>query len=294
MILPDLNLLIALDVLLTEGSVAAAAKKMNLSPPAMSRTLGRIRDLLGDPVLVRSGRGLTPTVRVEALRERLRAVAEDAQAIIRTERRLDLARLERTFTIHANDGFVETFGAALIARVMEVAPGVRLRFAQKPEGDDMALRAGRADLETGATSRPLPELRVQALFKDRFVGAVRVGHPLLEGRMTPKRFAAFGHISASRRGLDHGPIDDELAAKGLRRRVAAVVPGFSAALALARDSDLVASVPEKETSRDRYGLAMFPLPVSTATITVSQFWHPRLDADPAHRWLRSCVKDICR
>ncbi|WP_411907007.1 LysR family transcriptional regulator [Rhizobium mayense] len=294
MILPDLNLLIALDVLLTEGSVAAAAKKLNLSAPAMSRTLGRIRVLLGDPVLVRSGRGLTPTLRVEALRERLRLLAEDAQAIIHTERDLDLARLETTFTIHANDGFVETFGVSLIARVTKAAPGVRLRFKQKAEGDDMALRAGRADLEIGVTSQPLPELRVQALFEDRFIGAVREGHPLLEGMITAERFAAFGHVSASRRGREHGPIDDALAAKGLRRRVAAIVPGFSAALAFARGSDLVASVPERETRLGRHGLATFPLPVRTTTVTVSQFWHPRLDADPAHQWLRSCVKETCR
>jgi DNA-binding transcriptional LysR family regulator len=111
--------------------------------------------------------------------------------------------------------------------------------------------------------------------------------------MTPSRYAAGRHITVSRRGLDKGPIDEALNALGLERQIATIVSGFSTALALARVSDLIASVPERHTGALRQGMHSFPLPVPTQEITVSLLWHPRMEADPAHRWLRGCVRDAC-
>jgi len=138
-------------------------------------------------------------------------------------------------------------------------------------------------------------VRVQALFRDRFIGVVRKGHPLSKSRITSARYAAGRHILVSRRGLDKGPIDIDEALKplGLERQIVTIVGGFSAALALARTCDLIASVPERHTGNLRAGMHSFPLPVPMPEITVSLFWHPRLDADPAHRWLRGCVRDAC-
>ncbi|MGZ5277780.1 MAG: LysR substrate-binding domain-containing protein, partial [Caldimonas sp.] len=138
-----------------------------------------------------------------------------------------------------------------------------------------------------------PEVRAQALFRDRFVGVVRTGHPLGEGEITAARYAAARHIVVSRRGIDKGPIDDALASLGLQRQIVTIVGGFSAALALARGSDLVASVPERHTGDLRAGMHSFSLPLPVEPITVSLLWHPRLDGDPAHRWLRGCVRDAC-
>ncbi|HEY0409764.1 MAG TPA: LysR substrate-binding domain-containing protein, partial [Candidatus Dormibacteraeota bacterium] len=126
------------------------------------------------------------------------------------------------------------------------------------------------------------------------VAVVRDGHPLLEGGVTPERYAACGHVLASRRGRTGGPMDEALAALGLARTVVVVVPSFPAALAVARASDLVALAPERHTEAACTGVRSFPLPVRTAPITVSQMWHPRLDADPAHRWLRGLVLAACR
>lgn len=181
----DLNLLVALDVLLSEGSVVRAAERMHLSPPAMSRTLARIRHLLGDPILVRAGRGLVPTPRAEALRERLRLLIEDAQSLVRADPSLDLAALDRIFTIRANDGLVGAFGARMAASMLMVAPRVRLRFVPEGDEDVGALRDGRIDLDIGAMGGDGPELRVQTLFQDRFVGIVRSGHRLAGGNVTP-------------------------------------------------------------------------------------------------------------
>jgi DNA-binding transcriptional LysR family regulator len=131
------------------------------------------------------------------------------------------------------------------------------------------------------------------LFKDRFIGVVRQGHPLSQGAITPSRYAAGGHVGVSRQGLDKGPIDEALSTLVLERKIVTIVAGFSTALALARASDLIASVPERHTEGLRAGMHSFALPVASPELAVSLLWHPRLDADPAHRWLRGLVREVC-
>ena len=293
MSMPDLNLLVTLNALLAEGSVARAAHRLRLSPSAMSRALARLRTATGDPLLVRAGRGLVPTPRALELAARAGRLVDEAQAILRPAEMLDLKSLARTFTLRVSEGFVENFGPKLVSRVAAEAPGVRLRFVPKPDRDSAALRDGSVDLEAGVVARALgPELRTQALFRDRFVGVVRKGHALCRGRITAARFAAGRHVAVLRPGLDRGPIDDALAAIGMERQVAAIVGGYSGALALARTSDLIASVPERHTGLLRAGLHSFPLPIPIPMITISMLWHPRQDADQAHRWLRTRVRDV--
>jgi DNA-binding transcriptional LysR family regulator len=132
---PDFNLLVTLDVLLAEGSVARAAKRLRLSPSAMSRALARLRETTGDPLLVRAGRGLVPTPRALELRERVSQLVQDAEAVLRPAEQPDLAQLNRTFTLRSSEGFVENFGAALIARMAGQAPGVRLCFMPRLDTD---------------------------------------------------------------------------------------------------------------------------------------------------------------
>lgn len=300
----DLNLLIALDALLADGSVAGAARRLGLSASAMSCTLARLRAATGDALLVRAGRGLAPTPRAAELRERARDLAQEARTLLRPGgAELHISALKRAFTIRANESFVEAFAGRIVAAATAAAPGVRLRFAPKPDKNVQPLREGMVDLDIGVLGETGPELRVQALFRDRFVGVVRKGHPLLAaGEITPERYVAFGHVVASRRGRANGPVDEALAALGLTRRIVAIVPGFSAALAVAGESDLVAlvtnsflTVPnERQAESARAGVQSFPLPVSTESITVSLLWHPRVDADPAQRWLRGLVQAVCR
>lgn len=291
---PDLNLLVTLDVLLAEGSVARAARRLRLSPSAMSRALARLREATGDPLLVRAGRGLVPTPRAFELRERVSQLVQDGEAVLRPTEKVNLKQLVRTFTLRTSEGFVENFGPDLIARVSEEAPGVRLRFVQKPNKDGAPLREGIVDLETGVVDKTTaPELRMQALFRDRHIGVVRKGHPLIHGKITPARYATGRHINVSRDGHDKGPIDEALKTFGLERKLVTIVGGFATALALARGSDLIASVPERHTGNLREGMHSFPLPVPLPEFTVALLWHPRLEADTAHRWLRGCVRDVC-
>jgi len=300
----DLNLLVALDALLADGSVAGAARRLGLSASAMSRTLTRLREATGDPLLVRAGRRMVLTPHAEALRQRTQNAVHEARAVLRpSTTEADFSTLQRTFTIRANDGFVEALGAALIAAVTATAPHVCLRFAPKLEKTAAHLRDGSADLEIGVLGEMGPEVRVQALFRDRFVGVVRQGHPLaMEREVTAERYTAFGHVVASRRGRTSGPVDEALAALGLQRTVVAVVPSFPAALAVARASDLIALVPASLLGKQAESQAWsasatahaFELPVKTGEITVSQMWHPRLEVDPVHRWLRQLTLTVCR
>lgn len=291
---PDLNLLFTLDVLLAEGSVARAARRLHLSPSAMSRALTRLREATGDPLLVRAGRGLVASPRALELRESIGELVQKAEAALRPAGKLDLTQLERTFTLRASEGFVENFGPRLLSRISGEAPRVRLHFLHKLDKDSGPLREGSVDLETGVVDKAIsPEVRTQALFRDRYVGVVRPGHPLSMGEITAARFAAAEHVHVSRRDGDKGPIDDALAGMGLHRQVTTIVGGFSAALALVRASDLVACVHEQHTGVLYAGMHSFTLPLPVAPFTVSMLWHPRLDGDPAHRWLRGCFRGTC-
>ncbi|MCU5773707.1 LysR family transcriptional regulator [Erwiniaceae bacterium BAC15a-03b] len=299
---PDLNLLIALDVLLAEGSVAGAARRLNLSASAMSRTLSRLRAVTNDPILVRAGRNMVLTPYAEQIRERTQNTVFAARAILRpAASELNIATLQRTFTIRANDGFVEAFGAALIAAAANEAPLVRLRFAPKSEKSSRHLREGLVDLEVGVLSDMGPEIRLQALFRDRFVAVVRKDHPLArEAKVSASQYVSYGHVVASRHETLNGPVDEALAEIGLERNIAAAVPSFPAALAVAQASDLVALVPASFLNHQRIvegaaaTLRAFELPVKTSGITISQMWHPRSEVDAAHRWLRQLVLSVCR
>lgn len=290
----DLNLLLALDVLLEEQSVQGAARRLHLSEPAMSRTLGRIRRALGDPVLVRAGRAMVPTPRALAIRAEVSAVVERARALFTPPEDTDLTAVRRTFTIVGHDAIAATHGPALFARAAAEAPGVRVRFLGESHLDAPVLRQGTADLEVGVIDTVAPEVHVELLRDDRMLGVVRAGHPLLEGEMTPERFALEAeHLTVSRRGRLRGPVDDALAELGLRRRVVGCVGTFPASLFVIRDTDLAGlitswALPLAET----LGLVAFEVPLPLPALRLGLAWHPRHDADPAHAWLRATVRDL--
>src|SRR5687767_12199193 len=150
---PDLNLLVTLDVLLEEGSVARAAQRLRLSPSAMSRALARVREATGDPLLVRAGRGLVPTPRAIELRSRVGQLVRESEATLRPVGKVSVHDLTRTFTLRTSEGFVENFGPALLARIAGEAPAVELRFVQKPDKNSALLREGLVDLETGVVEQ---------------------------------------------------------------------------------------------------------------------------------------------
>ncbi|MFE1771838.1 LysR family transcriptional regulator [Streptomyces sp. NPDC059008] len=288
----DLNLLTALDALLEEESVTAAADRLGLSGPAMSRTLGRIRRTIGDPVLVRAGRTMVPTPRALEIRAEVRRLVEAAHAVLVPSAPADPAQLARIFTINANDLLVTALGPRLVALAAEEAPQVVLRFLGESYVDLPLLRDGAADLEVGVIDSREPEIRTEELFTDRAVAVVREGHPLTTVKLTPRRYADAPHLNVTRRGRLTGPVDAALAELGLRRKVIATVPTFAASLMMVRDSDAVGLTGERSAASTARGLGLraLPIPLDLPTMTMEMAWHPRQEADAGHIWLRGLVR----
>jgi DNA-binding transcriptional LysR family regulator len=225
------------------------------------------------------------------MRERVDQLIQEAQAVLLPAKAPDLRRVVRTFALRTSEGFVETFGPGLLECVAHDAPGVRLRFLARQTRDAAGLRDGSVDLETGVVDATTsPELRQVPLFADRMVGVVRAGHTLRKRRVTVANYAAAAHIGISRQTVDQGWVEKALAALGLERNVVTTVSGFATAIAVARGSELVATVPEQHTAGLREGMATFALPFTLPSIMVSMLWHPRMHADPVHAWLRECVQ----
>jgi DNA-binding transcriptional LysR family regulator len=289
----DLNLLVALDALLDERSVNRAAERLHTSAPAMSRTLAKLRRILDDPVLVRAGRAMVPTPRALALQGSVRDLVEQARMVFTPPHPPQPVLLKRVFSIQVGEGLFSSLGSRLLARVRAEAPGVTLRFVGESHEDTHSLREGSVDIEVGQVRRTEPETRIEALVRERLVGVVRAGHPLVGKRVTLKRFAAAEHVVFSRRGRLTGPVDDLLAAQGLRRRVVACAPNPAGGLFLICNSDLVGLVPA-HFGRDALTalrLHTFEIPLELPPLEISMAWHPRHDADGAHGWLRQCVRE---
>lgn len=292
----DLNGLVDLEALLTEGSVTGAAKRLHISAPAMSRRLANLRHALGDPLFVLAGRRLVPTERALVLKERVQVVIEDVRAILAPSL-VDIARVERSLTVRANDAFFGAWASRLAARVAAEAPGITLQFRTRAERGREVLRSGEVDLDLGALAKPAPEIKSQVLLKARFVGAARAGHPLFDLPVDAARFVHWPHVTVSPREHVADSVSDALAGSGQQRqqrRVVAEAPGYLAALAMVATSDAIAVVPEPfaQWAVARAHVHLFELPFAAPMIDIAMSWHPRNHADPVNSWLRAHVRAV--
>ncbi|MFE1763256.1 LysR family transcriptional regulator [Streptomyces angustmyceticus] len=284
----DLNLLRALDALLQENSVTRAAERLGTSPAAVSRTLARLRRAVGNPLLVRAGQGMVPTPRALELREEVGVLLRGCDNVLRPGAGFDAARLQRTFTVQAADLLLVGLAGTLTEQIHREAPQVDVVFLPEALEGGPALRQGWVDIELGVLGDLDPEIRTRPLTRMTMVGVARSDHPLFDGRIDARRFAAADHIGVSRLGKRLGPIDSALAERGLRRRVAVVVPSHTSAMLLARNTDLVALtladwLPDTLAA---LGLRAFPVPLDLDPLDLGMAWHPRNSADPGHRWFR--------
>lgn len=287
----DLNLLVVLDALLDEGSVMGAAERLHLSSPAISRSLGRLRKLTGDDILVRTGRTMVPTPYATAIREDVRLLLSQAHDVLVPSRTLDLDQLERTFTLQCHDGLATALAPTLLRRVQEQAPRVRLRILTENSVDTGDLRRGHADVEL-SQDRPDPtEFRSETLASDPLVVAMRSGHPCA-GRLDLRTYASYPHVVVSRRGRLTGPIDEVLVAEGLRRHVSAAVTTGAMALHAASQSDLLVTTTALVSRPlvEAFNMICVPLPAKFPAASINCNWHQRYDSDLAHAWLRDQVR----
>lgn len=294
----DFNLLLDFDTLLREGSVVGAARKLHVSSPAMSRRLTRLREAMGDPLFVPAGRGLVPTERALALRDRVQQAIDSVRSVF-TPDAVNFKKLDRTFTVRANDGFAGAFATQLVEALKKEAPGVCLKLIPRTEINVDMLRSGLVDLDLGVIEDQRPEIQSDPLFEAKFVGVVREHHPMFKSGskkgITTEALVAWDHISTSPRGQGSGRLDAALKKQGLQRRIGIIAPGFQAALVMASGSDYIAVMPEQfaRWAKKYLPLKIFALPVETANVEVSQSWHARHNLDPVHQWLRMHVRKFC-
>ncbi len=292
----DLNLLVALDALLDEASVTRAAARLGKSIPGTSHALARLRETLGDPLLVRAGRGMVRTARGEALRPAVRETLTRVEALLTAPEAVEPATLERTFRLHVTDHVLQVLGARLEARLADDAPRVDLDFGAVRTDTPDALRAGRLDAAIGVFPRSFPELQRRLLFRDRLVCAVRKGHPEVGKTLDLTTYARLSHVRIAPREQPGGIVDTRLAAKGLERRVARSVPYFHAALHLAATTDHVVTASKRmlEVLAPTLGLRVLEPPLTFEPYPLALLWHPRRSHDPGHRWLRELLAEVAR
>lgn len=290
----DLNLLTSLDALLDERSVTRAAHRLGVSQPAVSHNLRRLRELLGDPLLVRTPRGMQATPRAAELRPAVRAALDAAEAVLQPAPGFDPARAERTFALAMADQAAFQLLPPLIERIAAAAPGVALRL-RPPTGDlSSALAEGEVELGIGVFGDSPAQIRSERLWTEQFACVVRRGGPGSRAPLDLARYVARPHLQVAPRGRPGSTVDDLLAQRGLRRRIAVVVPHFLVAPAIVASSELVWTAPAglAHALAEHYPLAVRPPPLAIPSFAIAMRWHLRLDRDPGVAWLRGMLRGV--
>lgn len=292
----DMNLLVVLDAALRERSVQRAAQRLGLTPSAVSHALRRLREVIGDPLLIRTPRGMVPTERAERLSPRLRRALADLEGILSDEVPFDPATARRLFTVSSADLAQVVLLPPLLQRLAAEAPGMRL--VVRPPRNDLfdSLASGALDLAFGIFDEAPEGFRYQALFREDFMCMMRRDHPAAAEPLTLERYLALSHVSVAPRGGPGSIVDSALAALGHTRDVALVVPHFLVAPLVVAETDLVFMVPSR-IGRRYAGLlpvCLAPPPFALESFTLAQVWHERAHKEPAHAWLRQRIAQLAR
>lgn len=286
----DLNLLVTLDVLLSEHNVTRAAQRLHFSQPSISVHLAKLRDIFGDPLLLPGPRGMRPTARAEELREPLRQALEALERAVSQASPFDPAEADNTWRIAAADYGEATIALPVLAALRSAAPGTRLAILQTvPSTLAKQAEQGEIDLAFHTAAQAPPSLRCRMLFTERYVLVGRAGHPRLKRRPTRAQFCQLEHLIVSPGGgAFSGVTDDALAQAGLTRRVVLSVPHFLFAMQALANTDLVAMLPERLV-RGAAALRVVEAPIEIPGFEMAMLWHERLHRDPAHQWLREFI-----
>jgi DNA-binding transcriptional LysR family regulator len=292
----DLNLLRVLDALLDTGSVVGAAAQLHLSSPAVSRSLGRLRKVLDDPLFVRAGRELVPTELAKSLRVPTQAALGEVLKVLQPSRSSDPINLKRRFAIRADDSIIAVLAIPLMERVQMSAPGVDIDFLRDDPSYVTQFRTGELDFRIGVHAEEHRDTRSEVLLTDRFVAIVHKDHALAGRRLTNRKFADAHHVTVSPVGKRTGPIDVALAEIGLDRKHITTVTSFVVAAHLVATTDQVGSVPRTiaKTMARALPIVSLEIPLSLPTFDVCLTWHDRHSDDSAHQWLKSQIVDAVR
>lgn len=288
----DANLLVALDALLQEANVTRAARRVGVTQPAMSQTLGRLRKQFDDPILVRVGRRMEPTPFAQRIKHRLHRALSELGAVVLDRPAFDPSAATDRFVIATVDYLALVLGPPLLEALAAEAPGARLALHALDAGSiSDRLAQGVVHLYVGVHGATERALQTAPLFEDALRLVVRSGHPLAEGEVTPAAYAAHPHVHVSPRREAGSIVGRALEAHGLERDVAIEVPYFALVPSLLEGRDLVATLPESVARHfaRRFDLVVREAPVPLPSVSLCAAWHPTYDADPAQRWLREVV-----
>jgi len=286
----DLNLLVTLDVLLSEHNVTRAAERLNFSQPSISVHLAKLRDIFGDPLLLPGPRGMRPTARAEELREPLRQALEALSIAVSPAAAFDPAQAENTWRVAASDYGESTILLPAMAGLRNAAPGTRLAVLElAPPHIARQAEQGIIDLAFHTSDGAPPGMRHRLLFKERYVLAGRAGHPRLKRKPTLKQFCELEHVIVSPDGGGFSGVTDQvLGEAGMTRHVALSVPHFLFVISALASTNLVAMLPERLV-RNNPALRVVPPPVEIPGYEMAMLWHERSHRDPAHQWLRDHI-----
>lgn len=287
----DLNLLVALDALLAERNVTRAAQRLGLSQPALSNALNRLRDLLGDPVLVRTGRGMEPTARALSLAAPVRQILEDVARALTPAQSFDPKTSSQRFHIQSAEDVELTILPKVAARFAELAPRAELVLSRVTENVEEELRTGRVDLYLGTWFKLPERLHSHLLVQESHACIARKGHPRVRHRLSLRAFTELGHVVVSPGARPRGGSETIHAQEGLGRRVAVFTSQYLAAARIVAGSDLIAMIPRSIANdlAELLPLAVVSPPLEVSTYPVYAVWHPRAHAQASHRWLRELV-----
>jgi len=286
----DLNLLVHLHVLLEEQHVTRAAERLQASQPAVSRALGRLRTVFGDPLLVRSGRGLTLTERARALAPRVADLLRATHELTRGNP-FDPAQARGTIRLAAPDIVALMLVPPLVEQLASRAPGLGLEVVHWQTNWRHHLEEGEVDLTVGFPSGDEPRIYARPLFEQEWAVVLRRGHPALKRKWSAATYAELSHVLVTVAGRGGSLVDDALSARGLTRRIALRVPYPLAAPLLARDSDVAVTTVRWLALKlaGDHGLVIRQPPVAVPPVRVPMVWHERSHREPQQRWFREQV-----
>ncbi|MEX3927674.1 LysR family transcriptional regulator [Paraburkholderia sp. BR10936] len=289
----DLNLLRALDALLDERNVTRAAQRLSLTQPAVSAMLTRLRESFGDPLFVRSQRGIVPTERALQLAAPLKQVLSEIEQMLQPQAFVP-AEAEMTLTLASTDYALRAVVVPYLERLRETAPGVRAVIVQvQHERLQAQLESGDVDLALITPETAPADLHARRLFDERYVCVMRADHPAAQRRLTLERFCALDHALVSYEGGSlSGVTDEALARVGHTRRVTVSVNSFLVLPDLLLTSDLIAVVPSRLV-KNAPGLAVVEPPLAIPGFTKTLAWHERTHRSPGHQWARALLFETC-
>jgi len=291
----DLNLLVVFNQMLLDRSASIAAEKLDMSQPAVSNALRRLRELLNDELFIRTSKGMQPTPFALHLAEPVVYALNTLQTALSRSESFDPKTSARTFNLAMTDLGEMYFMPPLMDALARLAPNIQIHTHRPNSGDVKEdMESGSIDIALGL----MPSLQTgffqKRLFRQRYVCMFRRGHPTAKSPMSLAQFSKLEHVGVTAPNTGHGEIDNLLVRAGVDRRIRLVVPHFIAVGPILQSTNLIATLPERFADRSKgpFDLVVSPHPVKLPEISINMFWHAKYNRDPDNMWLRQLISEL--